>query len=149
MINKNSDIKWCLRHSVESWPRTLLTLSALGSSTRLLEHLNIYTLVIAASTNNIYIVCIFKHFVISFVVKGAVNLALNKSAEQIDDYSADYPASNAVNGITDSISDYTLTESSDGEKWWKVDLEDKYSIGRIELYNRPDPDECMYCYSTV
>ena len=83
---------------------------------------------------------------ISFVVNGAVNLALNKSAEQINDYSAAYQASNAVNGITD---DYTLTESSNGEKWWKVDLEDKYSIGRIELYNSPESDECMYCYSTV
>ena len=90
-----------------------------------------------------------KHFVIYFVVNGAVNLALNKPAEQISDYSADYPASNAVNGITDLSSDYTLTESSDGEKWWKVDLEDKYSIGRIELYNRPDPAECMYCDTTV
>ena len=71
---------------------------------------------------------------------------MNKPAEQINDYSADYPASKAVNGQSN---DYTLTESSDGEKWWKVDLEDKYSIGRIELYNRPNPDECKCCYSTV
>ena len=91
-----------------------------------------------------------KHFGIFLVVEGAVNLALNKPTEQInDDDDATYPASNAVNGITDSSSDYTLTESSDGEKWWKVDLEDKYSIGRIDLFNRPDSDECMYCCFTV
>ena len=70
-------------------------------------------------------------------------MALNKPAEQSSDLNVRvFPASKAVNGITDEANDFSHTEPSDYLKWWKVDLEAKYSIGRIELYNRPAP---VYC----
>ena len=68
---------------------------------------------------------------------GGVNLAVNKPADQIDTWANNpqFGAYKAVNGITDDISDFTFTRTSNGIKWWKVDLEAKYTIGRILLYN--------------
>ena len=40
-----------------------------------------------------------------------------------------------MNGI---FTDYSQTETSDDSKWWTVDLQSKYSIGRIELYAKED-----------
>ena len=67
-----------------------------------------------------------------------MNVALNKPASQSSTYSASYPASKAVNGITDGSSDFSHTNASNRVKWWKVDLQAKYTIGRIKLYNRPN-----------
>ena len=69
-------------------------------------------------------------------------MALNKPAEQNNVLFAQFPASKAVNGIFDDRWDFSHTKPSDYLKWWKVDLEAVYSIGRIELYNRPAP---VYC----
>ena len=68
---------------------------------------------------------------------GGENLALNKPATQSTSYSDDYLADKAVNGITGDTSDCSHTASGDKSKWWKVDLQSKYSIGKILLYNRP------------
>ena len=72
-------------------------------------------------------------------------MALNKPAEQISDFNANYPASKAVNGITDDPTDFSHTRD-DNPKWWKVDLETICIIKRIELYNRPNPSYCKYYY---
>ncbi|XP_067943020.1 uncharacterized protein [Watersipora subatra] len=62
----------------------------------------------------------------------AVNLALNRPAQQSSTLSS-YTADLAVNGGT---GDFTHTISSDDDKWWMVNLQAKYSVGRIILYNR-------------
>ena len=67
---------------------------------------------------------------------GRVNIALNKPAEQSSDYRAYYPASRAVNGIIQGDDEFSHTLNSGGIKWWKVNLENKYSLGQIKLYNR-------------
>ena len=36
-----------------------------------------------------------------------------------------------MNGI---FTDYSQTETSTDPKWWTVDLQSKYSIGKIQLY---------------
>ena len=46
-----------------------------------------------------------------------------------------HSAGNAVNGI---FTDYSQTETSNDPKWWTVDLQSKYSIGKVELYNRKE-----------
>ena len=73
---------------------------------------------------------------------GPANVALKKPTAQISTLNRKYPASKAVNGITDGFLDFTHTRPSDDPKWWKVDLEGNYIIGRIELYNRLDPEFC-------
>lgn len=62
----------------------------------------------------------------------ALNLALNKPAKQS---SLLFAAEKAVDGNYDSFS-----HTADGDtstKWWQVNLEKKYVIGEIKLYNRP------------
>ena len=61
-----------------------------------------------------------------------MNLAQEKPTGQ-GSTSGSGTSSNAVNGI---FTDYSSTETSNDPKWWTVDLQSKYSIGRIELYNR-------------
>ena len=73
-----------------------------------------------------------------FLFSEARNIAINKPAAQSSDYSKKYPATNAVNGDIDDFS-HTLPDDA---KWWKVNLVAKYSIRRIELYNRKG--FCMY-----
>ena len=78
------------------------------------------------------------------ILLGGENLALNKPATQSTNYSNDYLADKAVNGITGDKTDCSHTAGGDKSKWWKVDLQAKYSIGRILLYNRPDHCK-LYC----
>ena len=78
------------------------------------------------------------------IFTGAVNLAVNKPADQTNTWNDTYNASKAVNGITDDTEDYTYTLTKTGTKWWKVNLEAKYSIGRIELYKRKNSGSSMY-----
>ena len=68
---------------------------------------------------------------------GNENLALNKPAEQSTTLAqADrVEAGIAVNG---DYNDYTHTEQSGGTRWWKVDLQGRYSIAKIKIYNRRD-----------
>ena len=88
-------------------------------------------------------------FCFSYILLGAVNLALHKPAEQISNLTAKFPASKAVNGVFDDRWDFSHTQSSDYLKWWKVDLETIYIIKRIELYNRPNPYFCKYYNSLI
>ena len=76
-------------------------------------------------------------------IVGAVNLALNKPAEQShhSDESL-YPASKAVNGIYGDPRDFTHTTLNSYIKWWTVNLQSKYSIGRITVCNRASPHIC-------
>ena len=64
---------------------------------------------------------------------GNENLALNKPAEQSTTLENIYQAEIAVNGL---YGDFTHTEDSGGTQWWKVDLEGRYSIAKIKIYNR-------------
>ena len=66
------------------------------------------------------------------------NLAYNKPARQSSTSNTD-AASNALNGI---FTDYSQTETNDDPKWWTVDLQSKYSIGRIKLYEREGDGKC-------
>ena len=77
------------------------------------------------------------------IIVGAVNLALNKPAR--DSHSADeslYPASKAVNGKYGDANDFSLTDVTSDIKWWTVNLQSKYSIGGITLYNRATSSIC-------
>lgn len=65
---------------------------------------------------------------------GATNLALGKPAAQGSTYHELYTADKAVNG---DLNDFSRTSDSDANKWWTVDLEKKYSIGKIIVHNRP------------
>ena len=72
-----------------------------------------------------------------------MNLALNKPAR--DSHSADeslYPASKAVNGKYGDANDFSLTDVTSDIKWWTVNLQSKYSIGRITVCNRASPHIC-------
>ena len=78
-----------------------------------------------------------------------MNLAYNKPARQshTPDVVTD-AASNAVNGIFNN-NDYSNTGSSGGSKWWMVDLQSKYSIGRVELYFREELRKCNLLLATT
>ena len=39
------------------------------------------------------------------------------------------------------MNDFTHTDK-EGDKWWKVDLQAKYSLGKVMLYNREG--HCKY-----
>ena len=64
-------------------------------------------------------------------VAGPDNLAYNCPCRQSSTM-LDYPAHVAVNGVyEDFLSRNDLSVSS----WWTVDLQNKYSIGRIYIYS--------------
>jgi len=81
------------------------------------------------------------------------NIALNKPATQIDTHfdeggfsGADFSANVAVDGKTDGLfSEYNLdaithTKFATDKPWWRVDLEFRYDIKRIEVFNRVGGD---------
>jgi len=64
-----------------------------------------------------------------------VNVAQGKTATQISDWSADYAASQSVNG---NLSDFSTTSGAEPQPWWQVDLGATTDIETIEIYNRLD-----------
>ena len=81
------------------------------------------------------------------------NIALNKPTSQIDTHfdeggfsGADFSANVAVDGKTDGLfSEYNLdaithTKFATDKPWWRVDLEFRYDIKRIEVFNRVGGD---------
>ncbi|XP_067943016.1 uncharacterized protein [Watersipora subatra] len=72
-------------------------------------------------------------------VYGTNNLALDKTVSQSTTLGSN-SAEKANNGI---YTDFSQT-SSDGVKWWRVDLGEKYSIGIIELYGTSNTLEKIY-----
>ncbi|XP_067943025.1 uncharacterized protein [Watersipora subatra] len=72
-------------------------------------------------------------------VFGPNNLALNKTVSQSSTLSSN-SAEKANNGIYTDISQ----TSSNGVKWWRVDLGEKYSIGIIEFYGTPNTLEKIF-----
>ncbi|GBC59636.1 hypothetical protein DENIS_0575 [Desulfonema ishimotonii] len=69
----------------------------------------------------------------------SVNLALNGTASQCSTYPG-YDASFANDGITDG--NYPVSRGShthsEGNPWWRADLEDLHRLDRIVLWNRTD-----------
>lgn len=61
-----------------------------------------------------------------------LNALLGKSASQSSDYSASYPAQNAVDGSTSNFSDTKNT----AQPWWQVDAGRSYSIDQLVVWNR-------------
>ncbi|HRS72184.1 MAG TPA: lamin tail domain-containing protein [Anaerohalosphaeraceae bacterium] len=61
------------------------------------------------------------------------NVARGKPATQSSNYSASYPASNAVDGI---YNNFSHTASNDTNSTWQVNLGGDYYISKIILYNR-------------
>ena len=69
-----------------------------------------------------------------FFFSGSVNIALNKPAIQSSTWTTptiSFPADRAVDG---SRNTFTNTAQDQHPSWWKVDLQDVYSIGRIVVY---------------
>ena len=66
-------------------------------------------------------------------ISGSVNVALNKPATQSSTWTTpgiSYPADRAVDGDQNT---FTSTADNQHPSWWKVDLQDVYSIERIRL----------------
>lgn len=64
------------------------------------------------------------------------NIALGKPATQSSDHSdGTHNAGKAVDG---NLSTFSHTDNINVDAWWKVDLEQSYSISRITIYNRQD-----------
>ena len=64
-----------------------------------------------------------------------VNVAQQKAATQISDWSADYAAGNSVNG---NLFDFSTTSGAEPQPWWQVDLGATTDIETIAIYNRLD-----------
>ena len=81
------------------------------------------------------------------LILAPVNLAYDKPARQSHTPNvATDAASNAVNGKYND-NDYSNTGSSGGSKWWMVDLQSKYSIGRVELSFREERRKCNLLFA--
>ncbi|WP_239145818.1 beta-N-acetylglucosaminidase domain-containing protein [Actinoplanes couchii] len=63
------------------------------------------------------------------------NIALGRTATQISDYSADYPAGNAVDG---DLFDFSTTSGAEPQPWWQVDLGTVSDVETIAVHNRVD-----------
>ena len=64
---------------------------------------------------------------------GLISVALNKPATQSSTWTTptiSYPADKAVDG---DLNSFTNTADNQHPSWWKVDLQDGYSIGRIVI----------------
>jgi len=74
------------------------------------------------------------------------NLALNKPCQQKSNLNDQYVAAKAVNGKLD---DFTHTLSGPDGNWWMVDLEKKFHVGSIKIFNRLENNcyLCMYNYN--
>uniref|UniRef100_A0ABM0MTL4 Pentraxin fusion protein-like n=1 Tax=Saccoglossus kowalevskii TaxID=10224 RepID=A0ABM0MTL4_SACKO len=69
-----------------------------------------------------------------------VNVAIGKTATQSSDWSASYPASNAVDGNTNTNwNSGSCTSTKDNQNaWWKVDLGGNYLVHEVIVTNRLD-----------
>jgi hypothetical protein len=67
-----------------------------------------------------------------------VNLAFLKNATQSSNYTVDYPASRAVDGITTSGGTNMSITVYGSQPWWQVDLGDVYPVDQINIYGRTD-----------
>jgi hypothetical protein len=64
------------------------------------------------------------------------NIALGKPANQSSNHSdGTHNAGKAVDG---NLSTFSHTDNPGSDSWWKVNLEQSYSISRITIYNRQD-----------
>lgn len=61
------------------------------------------------------------------------NVARTGTATQSSNYSASFPASNAING---NYGDFSHTAASQLEQWWQVDLGATYTLDEIKIFNR-------------
>ena len=70
----------------------------------------------------------------------AANVALGKLASQSSTFTADYPASRAVDGNTDGnhLNKSINHTNYDVNAWWQVDLGTPTAIASIALWNRTD-----------
>ncbi|XP_006824724.1 uncharacterized protein LOC102801273, partial [Saccoglossus kowalevskii] len=68
------------------------------------------------------------------------NVAIGKTATQSSDWSASYPASNAVDGNTNTNwNSGSCTSTKDNQNaWWKVDLGGNYLVHEVIVTNRLD-----------
>ena len=69
-----------------------------------------------------------------FIISGSVNIALNKPATQSSTWTLSshlFTADKAVDGDVDTI---TATAENQHPSWWKVNLQDIYSIERIGMH---------------
>ena len=79
-----------------------------------------------------------------FYITGSVNVALNKPATQSSTWTPSshlYTADKAVDGDQNS---FTYTADNQHPSWWKVDLQDIYSIETIILIS-PTLSGSKYC----
>ena len=77
------------------------------------------------------------------------NVAVGKTATQsTDDPSGNYPASNAVDGSMESISQ---TDPEEVDAWWELDLQEDYAVSEIVIYNQycDGVDEEGLCLSRI
>lgn len=63
------------------------------------------------------------------------NLALGRTATQISDWSAAYPAGAAVNG---DLFDFSTTSGAEAQPWWQVDLGATRDVETVAVHNRVD-----------
>ena len=75
------------------------------------------------------------------------NLALNKSTSAASQYSDEFAASKAVDGITDGVNTYSSLEKTN--QWWEVDLGQEYDIEKIVIYNRTSAPARLNGYQLV
>ena len=70
-----------------------------------------------------------------------VNLAVDGTATQSSDWSAQFPASNAISGVTSGVARATgglAHTKSEANPWWELDLGQSEQIDKIKIYNRTD-----------
>ena len=94
-----------------------------------------YVRVQLAGTNNLHLA-----EVQVFGTPGIINLAQSKPASQSSTFTADYPASRAVDGNTDGnhLNKSINHTNYDVNAWWQVDLGTPTAIASIALWNRTD-----------
>jgi hypothetical protein len=96
-----------------------------------------YVRVQLAGTNNLHLTEVQ---VFGTPTTTAANVAQGKPASQSSTFSADYPASRAVDGNTDGnhLSKSINHTNYDVNAWWQVDLGSATTINTITLWNRTD-----------
>ncbi|XP_006818584.2 fucolectin-like [Saccoglossus kowalevskii] len=79
------------------------------------------------------------------------NVAIGKTATQSSDWSASFPASNAVDGNTNTNWGSGSCTSTQGEEgaWWKVDLGANYLVYVVIVTNRQDCCETRIVNSEI
>ena len=74
------------------------------------------------------------------------NLALNKQATQKREIAAD-AARKANMAVDGDITTYSCTEDGNTDPpWWRVDLGDKYTVGKVVITFPADDTKCSYIH---